>query len=448
MILAADGVLVVSAECPQGALPPDLEEPIVRRVQELVLCILACLAFAAATCAADPQSSKPLCGRLTRHQGVPVLELWGTREQAGYAQGYLLAERIVRLLDEYVLSERVIRDPALYEALLLPGVRRQFVWSQADERELKAIGAGVRDKLGEENARSVKLGRPLCVEDLMVCNALADWHGVLCSTFSAWGALTADGGTITARNLDFPSTPSMERAQYVLIYRGDGESRAWAGVSWPGLIGVYTAMNRDGVTVAMHDAAGLAPSYLDGYTPRSLALRAALEAAEAKTFVEDVRRVFRSHRVMVGNNVHVSGPVLPGRLPAAVFEYDANQQDNGVTVRLPEPHAPELAEAIWCTNHLRLRREPIECDRYDRLSRGLAELRAAGGKLGPTSAMKLIGTVRGRTTLHSVCFVPDRRTMYVHIPAVTDKVVEFKLDDWLRRPLGEGAAAAGKGAQP
>jgi hypothetical protein len=168
----------------------------------------------------------------------------------------------------------------------------------------------------------------------------------------------------------------------------------------------------------------------------------------SKSFVEDVRRVFRSYRVIVGNNVHVSAPLVPGRPPAAVFEYDANERDDGVTIRLPEPDAPELADAIWCTNHLRLRRAPIQCERYDRLARGLAALRAAGQKLDPTSAMKLIGTVRQRSTLHSVCFVPDRRTMYVHIPAVTDKVVEFKLDDWLRRPLGEGAAAAGKGAQP
>ena len=419
-----------------------------RTVQGLTFCIATWLALAAASGADDPQSSKPLCGRLTQHQGVPVLELWGTPEQAGYAHGYLLAERIVRLLDEYVLSESVIRDPAVYEVLLLPGVRRQFVWSEAHERELKAIGAGVRDKLGEENARSVKLGRPLRVEDLMISNALADWRGMLCSTFSAWGGLTADGRTITARNLDFRSTPSMERAQYLLIYRGDGKTRPWAGVSWPGLIGVYTAMNGDGVTITMHDAAGLAPSYPDGFTPRSLALRAALEAVGPKSFVEDVRRVFRGHRVMVGNNVHVSAPVVPGRSPAAVFEYDANQQDDGVTVRLPEADPPELADAIWCTNHLRLRREPIECDRYDRLSRGLAELRAAGQKLDPTSATKLIDTVRQRSTLHSVCFVPHRRTMYVHIPAVADKVVEFKLDDWLRRPLGDGAAAAGKGAQP
>jgi hypothetical protein len=420
----------------------------VRTVQGLTFCIAAWLTLAAASRADDPQSSKPLCGRLTQHQGIPVLELWGTPEQAGYAHGYLLAERIVRLLDEYVLSERLIRDPAVYEALLLPGVRRQFVWSEAHERELKALGAGIRDKLGQENARSAKLDRPLRVEDLMISNALADWHGMLCSTFSAWGELTTDGRTITARNLDFPSTPVMERAQFILVYRGDGKGRPWAGVSWPGLIGVYTAMNRDGVTITMHDAAGLPPSHPDGFTPRSLALRAALEAAGPKSFVEDVRQVFRGQRVIVGNNVHVSAPLLPERPPAAVFEYDANERDEGVTVRLPEANAPELADALWCTNHLRLRRAPIDCERYERLSRGLAELRAAGRKLDPPSAMKLIGTVRQHSTLHSVCFVPDRRTMYVHIPAVIDKVVEFKLDDWLRRPLGEGAAATGKGAQP
>ena len=41
------------------------------------------------------------------------------------------------------------------------------------------------------------------------------------------------------------------------------------------------------------------------------------------------------------------------------------------------------------------------------------------------------------TTLHTVVFVPHRGTMYVQIPALRAEAVEFKLNDWLSRPIGD-----------
>ena len=380
--------------------------------------------------------SPPLCGRLTEHKGLPVLELWGDAEQAGYAHGYLLAEKIVRLFDGYVLDRKVTPNPAIYETLLLPAVRRQFVWSPAHERELRAIGRGMRDRLAPATPRSEVLDRELTVDDLLAANALADWFGMMCATVSAWGPLTVDGQTITARNLGFPSTGVMERAQLVVIRRGDGRMRPWIGVTWPSLIGVYTAMSDAGVTMLMHDAPGLSPSEALGFTPRSLILREALEQATPGNFIRDAQTTLQIRRVMVGNNIHVSGPLTAGHSPAAVFEYDANARGTGVTVRSAEKNGPPLTDALWCTNHQRLRRAPSECWRYDQLSARLADLTKEGRKLDPAAALKLIESVRQDITLHSVCCVPHKRIMYVHIPAISEKVVEFRLEEWLKRPIG------------
>jgi hypothetical protein len=309
----------------------------------------------------------------------------------------------------------------------------------------------MRDRLGPGGVRSRILDRELTVEDLMAANALADWFGMLCSTFSAWGPLTADGQTLTARNLDFPSTSIMERLQLVVIRRGDAGRRSWIGVSWPGLIGVYTAMSDAGVTMLMHDAAGLPPSEPVGFTPRALILREALESAAAANFVEDVRTVFRKRRVLVGNNIHVSGPLGDGRPPAVVFEYDANAREGGVTTRTAAASGTAVTTALWCTNHLRLRRPPRECWRYGRLDEQLTRMGEAGRQLDPEAALELIRSVKQDMTLHSACFIPHRKTMYVLVPAVRDKIVAFKLDEWLSHPVeetGRSAPAPSEGERP
>lgn len=389
-----------------------------------------------------PEPAQPLCGRLTDCEGLTVLELWGTPEQAGYAHGFLLAEEIVRLFDGYVLDKKVMPNPQVYELMFVPGVRRQFVWSPACERELEALAQGVQDRLGPDKLRSEVLDRPLKLEDLMVANALADWFGMTCSTFSVWGPLSADGQTITARNLDFPSTSIMERQQLVVIRRGEEKTRSWIGVTWPALIGVYTAMNDAGVTMLVHDAPGLSPSEAVGFTPRSLILREALEQASPESFAGDVRRVLESRRVMVGNNVHVSGPLTDSAPPAVVFEYDANAQSAGVTLRTAETGGAALENALWCTNHLRLRRPPQECPRYELLEQRLTQMTRSGEQLDLSSALRLIRAVKQDMTLHSVCFVPHRKTMYVNIPAISETVVEFNLEEWLKRSPDPSAPTA------
>jgi len=413
-----------------------LSERITISTRARLLALLAPLLLAATSCTADDSrsSTQSLSGRLGEHHGLPVLELWGTPEQAGYAQGYLLAEQIIEMLDGFMLDPKIMADPAVYENVLLPAVRRQFSWPPAYEAELSAIARGMRDRLGPEKLRSAILDRPLQLEDLMAANALADWFGMMCSTFSAWGPLTADGRTLTARNLDFPNTTSMSRGQIVIIRHAHEKTPAWIGVAWPATIGAYTAMNASGVTMLIHDANGMAPSEVLGFTPRSLTLRTALESATAENYPGDVQRVLASHRVLIGNNIHVSGPRAADRQPAVVFEYDANTKDHGVTARTAAGDTDVLESGLWCTNHLRLRRTPRECWRYDRLRQGLRRVADGGEKLTPQSALALIRDVRQEITLHSVCLVPDRKIMYVLIPAISENVVEFDLDEWLKRP--------------
>ncbi len=398
------------------------------------------LAIAPIVSARAGQPTQPLTGRLSSDTGLPVLELWGTPTQAAYTQGFLCADSIVALFDDYILDPRITPNVAVYEGPLRAAVRRQFTWPPAVEGELSAILNGLIDRLGRDGVRSAKLDRELDVDDLMVANCLADWFGLACSSFSVWGRLTPDGALLTARNLDFPFTTSMQRAQLVVIRRADGLRPAWIGVSWPGLIGVYTALSEAGVSISMHDANGLPASDVLGFTPRSLTLREALEAARPASFIADVCSVLENRRALVGNNIHVSVPVGTSDPPAAIFEYDGSPHERGVSVRRPAHDGGPADQRLYCTNHLRLRQQPRECRRYEVLERTLARRDAAGRPVDVPAAFELLEAVRQDTTLHAVVFEPAARRIHVRIPALTQEVVVFDLSVWLRRPV-EGAAA-------
>jgi hypothetical protein len=379
------------------------------------LCVLAGPAWA---------GSEELCGRVEQRAGVTVLELWGTPAQAGYAHGYLLAEQFVALFDQAMLDERFGVPPEAYDALLLPIVRARFNWPEPCVVELEAMVRGVRDRVGADGIVSKKLGRPLTIDDLKAANTLADWRGVLCSSFAAWGRLTPGGGTITGRNLDYGSTPELRAGQLVVIRHAAGGRHGWMGVTWPGLIGVYTGMNDAGVTIAMHDADGRSLEQPYELTPRSLALRQVLEEAAGPDAVREAERVLEQHRVMIGNNIMVSAPHGVANPPAGVLEYDGNPHDGGATLRAPTSDEPDR---LVCTNHMRARAEARPCDRYEKLVRGLAHDTDHKVPVDVAEAWRLMRSVANRTTLHTVIFEPASRTMHVHLPTLGERLVPFRM---------------------
>lgn len=391
-------------------------------------------------------------GRLTEFEGLPVLELWGTRAEMAFAHGYLLADRIVPLLDDFMLSSAVLPDIAVYHAVILPSIRVRWDWTPY-EAEMEALFAGVLKKLGPAGLISRKLDRAITVDDLMACNAIPDWHGLFCSSFTAWGEMTADGQTITARNLDYDFTPEMAKAQLLVVQHGgfvqpggsaqpgEPERQPFVSVTWPGLVGVFTGVNAEGVSVLSHDANSLPKTGVTGFTPRGLIFREALEKAHAITAFDDAATVFRSHRVICGNNQHVSVPSRPGETPARIFEYDAaTSVSEGLTVRSDSGHSGLLAQAIYCTNHVRLRQSPELCERFSKLERALKGVGAGGKKLDWKLALETVRTAAANNTLHTVVVEPNKGMLHILIPSLKAAPVTVPFAEWLRRAPGKLAA--------
>lgn len=405
-----------------------------------VVCLASVLIWAASAVATPPR----VTGSLETVQGIRVLKLWGTPYERGYAHGYLVGKDVVELFESAVLDPRVLADTQQYEGTVrLHFVGKKMNFDPLRREELRGMLDGIVASAGPAALRLKRLGRNLDLRDLEAINSLADWYRFMCSSFSAWSGAPGAGEMLTARNLDFLLLPGLDTKHLVIAYLEPGVGkRRWVSVAWCGLIGAYTAMNEDGVTISMHDAQGRVSSGPGPFVPRSLALRDALEAATAANAVADVRRVLSVKQVIGGNNIHVSAPFANQPQPAAVFEYDGDLSiDGGVTVRLSD--ATPLPDWIACTNHYCRRAVRAEAragslERFTTIEQNLRQARQNHVPIGLAFARKVLADVGRQGTLHSVVFFPNRKELHVSlaapgVPAPVVEPVRLRLEDLLRK---------------
>jgi len=398
----------------------------------LMLRVLLVLAVFGPVVRADAPKPPTIDGRLTTVDGIAVLTVWGTPHERGFAHGHFLAPGLIALLDAYLADTELSGGPARYEATtqlvpLMMKIRPVY------QEELRGLLAGVESRLGGKTTVP-RLGRKLAIRDLVTVNCIPDSAGFGCSSFVAWGRLTADGDTISGRNLDWNVSDALLEGQVVVVHvpeAGNG-TLAWVSVGWPGLIGCLTGMNAEGVTVSMHDSWGGEPAGTMGFTPRALALREALETAKPGTAQADILAVFRKRTVAVGNNVGVALPHRAGEAgasaPSIVFEYDGvTMRTGGVTVRLPEPAGKSRRRGgayQVTTNHYRQRAEPERCGRYKKIRRALGAAEKSSEPIDIAAAWRILSSVAqpgrrdgGLATYHSVVFEPDKLKMHVALTA-------------------------------
>lgn len=403
------------------------------RFAHVLLIALALASFIAA------QDSRPaLSGSLETVKGVRVLRLGGTPHEMGVTHGYLLASDILEGFDAYMLKNPLVGGSKGYVNRVLPMATKAMTWSPEETAELEGIIQGMSAKLGE-GLHMKGLDRKFDVRDLKAMNSYGDWYMFACASFSAWGGLTADGSTITARNFDFPPAPVLFRMQMLVAYTPKELGRKrWVTVGFPGLIGAISAMNEDGVGIFIHDV-NPKDRKLDatGVRSRLLALREAMEIATATAAPTRVNEVLKGLRSWMGNNVHVTSPFNGKDAPAAVIEYDGDESDGeGVTFRAA------AAKDVWvaCTNHYRLRGTPKKCSRYARASQRLTELAESKGLIDAKVAREIMGSITQKnpfsTTLHTIIFYPAKRSFDLMLStpekiATDTEPISFTLDELL-----------------
>ncbi len=353
-------------------------------------------------------------GSLTQVDGIDVLRVWGTPQQRGFAHGYLLADTIPSMIDQFLAHGPLGGTTDRYKRYVLPKLARMKV-DPRHEAEMRGILEGLEAKLGR-SPQIPFLGRALRYDDIVAVNCTSDFIRSGCSSFAAWGDMTADGHTIAGRNMDWPVVPALLDTLIVMVNTPseDGDDLGWVSVTWPTYVGCLTGMNAEGVSVATHDAGGRPPSGSRGFTPYSWTFRRALESAHPTSAVDDIAQVIRRHTSIVGNNMMMTRPFTGSGTGALVLEFDADQAESGgLTIRRPE----EGNTFVVCTNHFRQRSKPTPCRRYAGLTSTLGKIAKSGGSRSVTldRGWKMLRGVSmdGILTYHSVIFEPNKRLMHV-----------------------------------
>ena len=389
-----------------------------------VVTALSLLMPVGAVVAGEQVQAAPLNGSLDLEQGVRVLRVWGNPYEQGYAHGYLLADSIMRFVGDTLFNPRLLADPLVYESRIRQGVVQRVRLTEEQKQELEGILAGVRDKLGPEGLQLKRTSRLMDVRDLIAINTLADWYGGGCSSFAAWGSATVDGGTVVGRNLDYMELPGI-REEHLVIVRAqpDPLKKRTISIAWPGLIGVYTGLNEDGMFVSMHDAPGRSTSPDSRFVPRSLVLREILETVPLENAHSLASKVLEKSPALRGNNFLVAIPCYGSPMSGFVFEYDDSRgKGGGFTLRSPKAEVNSTpGETIACTNHYRLRRQPQECNRYKSIA---AELRNTAKKIDFQRAYEIIQSAAVKGTMHSVVAILNKKEFYLYLATEGHKATE------------------------
>jgi len=285
------------------------------------------------------------CGAssMTVEGGVPVLHLFGTPREMGFAHGRLTADAFAVLKRMYL--DKMFPTPASRQRAIARShtLLAHTPDAYADEMQGFAAGAG------------------LPLDDVLLCQTFLDvMRIVACSTFTVSAGRSAEGEPLFARNLDFPSLGIAHRYSLLTVFHPAG-GRAFAAPGWPGMLGLLTGMNQDGLCVAtMEVDTGLEH---DRAMPYSLLYREVLShcstVGEAEAFLRSVP-IGSSNNLMM---MDAAGDATVAELSPAGVRF--RKPVRGVLSSTNHFRHPDHAQAVQCPRRRRLDRAARECDRFD-----------------------------------------------------------------------------------
>lgn len=251
-------------------------------------------------------------------------------------------------------------------------------------------------------------------------HALNDLALVGCSSFAAWGDKSEDGSLILGRNFDFYFDDEFAKDK-VVEFVSPNDGYQFMMVTWPGMIGVVSGMNIEGLTATIN--AGKSKIPLIARTPITLLTREILQYAttiEEAIAIAKKRKVFVSESIMIGSakdNKAIIIEVAPDNF--GVFE------------------VPNSNDQVLCSNHFQSdafkddKRNQAQIEnshskyRFDKL----IELFDQNPKINPQIAASILRNTEGLAGLeigfgnekalnqmiahHAIIFKPEQKLVWV-----------------------------------
>ncbi len=238
-------------------------------------------------------------------RGIRIAHLAGSPEEIGAQHTTLLRDRML-LNEEIVWSgfrDVVPFTPA--RVLLFDAGRYRYRHVEAGfpEARRRELAAEARAFTPDPYASHMPTYPRMVFLHALYDIALSFEHSPLlgCTAFGLGPDATADGHALFARAFDFEAADVFDRDKALFVVREEGKI-PFASIAWPGLVGVVTGMNAEGVAVAVNGGRAREPSTTG--MPVAFSLRETLENArdteEAITILSR-QNVMVSHIVFVGD---------------------------------------------------------------------------------------------------------------------------------------------------
>lgn len=241
----------------------------------------------------------------TVQRGVRLVHLAGTPEEIGGAHVTLLRDAMTE-------GETIMWDGFRG---VVPNVVARTLLLDLGRYRYRHVEQGIPEPRRREIAAQANAFQPDPFTDhmptytrMIFLHALYDIaigfeHSPLlgCTGFGLGPKATADGHALFARAFDFEAAEVFDRDKSVTVFRENGKI-PFLNVAWPGLSGVLTGMNAEGVAVAVNGGRAKDPSATG--IPVPLSLRAVLDTAhDTGEAIEILKKqdVMISHIVLVGD---------------------------------------------------------------------------------------------------------------------------------------------------
>jgi len=164
-------------------------------------------------------------------------------------------------------------------------------------------------------------------------HAMQDLMMVGCTSLAVWNENTEDGDLLIGRNFDFYVGDDFAKNKLIEFVEPEN-GIPYLSVSWPGMIGVVSGMNKEGITVTIN--AGKSKIPWSAKTPISFVTREILQFAkniDEAIAIAKKRKVFVSESILVGSANDKNAIII-----------EVSPDNFGV-------YKVENTSRIFCTNH-------------------------------------------------------------------------------------------------
>jgi predicted choloylglycine hydrolase len=339
-------------------------------------------------------------GELVFEQEIPILILRGSPQELGAQQGELLKSQLNVLIHSYV-GRFLSQGKNLEQAMKAREIMKPFIPPEyMEEIESMSQASGVS------------------INDFILLHTMIDDPRLpFCSVIIASPPATNGQELIFGRNLDFPSLGLAVNYNMITVYHPDNK-KSFASITWPGLAGVISGINQDGLSLAM--LVSFDGTINDSGMPTSMLFRKILEEASD---IEKAIEIVKAAKRTAPSNLALAD--AKGR--SAVIEFTSEN----VVVRHPE-------NGIICATNWFVTPEMKMSDGDDRYNTMAAQAKGLHGKIGHNEIINILKSVPiPLINLQSMVIYPQTRTIYLACGKIPATKAEYKKID-LAKYLEDG----------